>query len=110
MTTERNIEIDAWNPTASDCLPGGIDVDIDVSIGDETLSGEVTLCRDTINGGWVAYGDCADTWVSPDFLRKLCERIPDRDEQRALLQRLAAAAVAQVTDEAEEAADAEAQS
>lgn len=109
--SERNITtIEAWNPTPSSCLPGGIDVDVDLQNADGAtlLDGEVTLTRDRINGGWVAYGDCADAWVSPELLAGLMRYCREAGEDLAtMLRAIASRAVAQVTDEVAEAADEE---
>lgn len=99
---DPSVDVEAWNPVPSDCLPGGIDVDVTVTLGEVDLTGEVTLCPDRINGGWVAYGDGAEHWVSGGLLRELAARCRDGRDTGALrgvLDEIEAAAVEAVTDE-----------
>lgn len=102
------VSVEAHSPVVSDCLAGGIDVDVTVTIGEDEVVGEVTLCRDR-SGDWTSYGDAADCWVSGGLLGELMRRCADERDTNALRDVLGAirvAALAEVTEEVAEQADA----
>jgi hypothetical protein len=73
--TPKPIEITAraYYARETDCgVEGGIDVNVNVAIGEDTdeIDGEVTLVRDH-GGGWTAYGDSPDHWISSELLIEL---------------------------------------
>jgi hypothetical protein len=84
MASANGITVTAHSVCESDCLEGGLDVTVDVTLDGEERQGEVTLTPDPINGGWVAYGDCADTWVESGLLIWLCRTAGDHAASPAL--------------------------
>lgn len=84
-------------PTPSTCLPPGerrdgdrgpMDLDVDLELEGQTLSGEITMVPDPQTGGWRPYGDSPDTWVDG----RLLSRIRHRQDLREILDAMIEAA------------------
>ena len=75
--SRHTITVTASNVRPSGCAPdspGAVDVDVEVTVRDHVLEGEVTLALDPIDDGtYCSYSDMPDQWVSGELLRVLRE-------------------------------------
>lgn len=94
--------VTASNARPSGCvdMDGAIDVDVEVTIGGRTISGEVTLVPSEYDGTLVSYGTSPDHWISGGLLASMRD-LPDA-RFRTLCDALRSAA----DEAADEAADA----
>jgi hypothetical protein len=77
--TDRETRVLASSASPSTCtdVPGAVDVDVTVTIGDRVIEGEVTLVPAQYDGRLVSYGTAPDQWISGGLLAELyaeCER------------------------------------
>lgn len=78
-TEPSAIHVAASLGTPSSCLdiPGALDIDVTVTVGDVTIDGEITLAPRQYDGRLAAYGATADHWVSGAMLAQLARMAGD---------------------------------
>jgi len=87
LAGETSITIEINGQRASRCMrdvPGARDVDFSLTIGDETIDGEVTLTIDAYSRRYTACGDSPDTWIDGAAWARIRGREDYRDVLAAL--------------------------